>query len=189
MDYVTTGGIGHPLSVALPTGYVWEQPWVVNKAGFAFHNWYGFGKIDVDKAVALAKAYTSSLGTYTETHWADSSSDVPKNIPDYTASGVTSTLNVASSVKIEAVRLKLSVTHADVSELAVELTSPQGTKSILVNMRNSLTGVSNYVADIFLSNAFYQENSAGTWTLRVIDGKMGNTGTVTAWSLDFAGGT
>ncbi|MFM6930353.1 MAG: proprotein convertase P-domain-containing protein, partial [Bdellovibrio sp.] len=111
-------------------------------------------------------------------------------IPDNSATGGSTTLTVApgSNVKIEAVRLKLSVTHADVSELAIELTSPSGTKSILMNMRNSLTGVANLANDIFLSNAFYQENSQGVWTLKVIDGKSGNAGTITSWSLDFAGG-
>ncbi|MGE5086151.1 MAG: S8 family peptidase [Bacillota bacterium] len=190
MDYVTTGGIDHPLSVSLPSGYKWEQPWVVNKAGFAFHNWYGFGKIDVDGAVAMAKNYSSSLGTYTETNWENSSGAINVSIPDNSASGGVSSLTVASgsNVKIEAVRLKLSVTHSDISELAVELTSPSGTKSILVNMRNSLTGIANFANDVFLSNAFYQENSQGTWTLKVIDGKSGNSGTITGWSLDFTGG-
>jgi len=190
MNYVTTGGISHPLSVALPSGYTWEQTWVVNKAGFPFHNWYGFGKVDVDSAVAMAKSYTSNLGTYTETNWANSSGAISIAVPDNSAVGGSSTLTVASgsNVTIEAVRLKLSVTHADISELAVELTSPSGTKSILVNMRNSLTGISHFSNDIFLSNAFYQESSQGTWTLKVIDGRSGNTGTITSWSLDFTGG-
>lgn len=190
VDYVTTGGLKHPLSIALPSGYTWEQPWVVNKAGFPFQNWYGFGKIDVDAAVAMAKNYSSTLGTYAETNWENSSGAISIAVPDYSATGGSSTLTVApaSNVKIEAVRLKLSVTHADISELAVELTSPSGTKSIIVNMRNSLTGIANYSNDVFLSNAFYQENSQGTWTLKVIDGKSGNTGTITSWSLDFTGG-
>ncbi|MBO9668594.1 MAG: S8 family serine peptidase, partial [Bdellovibrio sp.] len=191
MDYVTTGGISHPKGVSLPSGYVWEMPWIVNGAGFKFQNWYGFGKVDVDAAVKMAQKYTSNLGSYNEESWGKHTlSGLSIGIPDNSATGGQSSMVVASAdnLKIESVRLKISVTHPNISELALELTSPSGTKSILVNARNSLVGISDYDNDIFLSNAFYQEKSAGTWKLRVVDALGGNTGTITSWSLNFTGG-
>lgn len=186
-DYVTTGSIAHPLGIAMPSGYAWEQAWKTNGAGFPFHNWYGFGRINVDAAVAMAKSYVSPLGNFTETAWAHTST-VSLNIPDFSATGVSSTMAVANNIRIEGVQLRVWITHADVSELALELTSPTGTKSIVINARNALVGLSNYAGETFLTNAFFQESSAGNWTLKVIDAKTGVTGTVTKWSLNFVGG-
>ena len=186
-DYVTTGSIAHPLGIAMPSGYAWEQAWKTNGAGFPFHNWYGFGRINVDAAVAMAKSYVSPLGNFTETAWAHTST-VSLNIPDFSATGASSTMAVANNIRIEGVQLRVWITHADVSELALELTSPTGTKSIVINARNALVGLPNYAGETFLTNAFFQESSAGTWTLKVIDAKTGVTGTVTRWSLNFVGG-
>ncbi|MEN0058477.1 MAG: S8 family serine peptidase [Bdellovibrio sp.] len=186
VNYRTTGSISHP-SESTPSSYVWEQVWVVNGAGFKFHNWYGFGRVNVDDAVTMAKSYTSPFGTLLETNWVDNITGLSESIPDNSATGASSTTNVGTSMKIEAVQLKVWITHPDVSQLAIELTSPSGTKSILVNMNNSLRNLADYDGEILLSNAFYRENSAGTWTLKVIDGKTGSSGTLTRWSLNFIG--
>lgn len=189
-DYVI-GDMAHPLSIALPSGYAWEQKWITNAAQFKYQNWFGFGRVNVDAAIDLAKSSITnplSLGVFTETNWANPNSGLSTAIPDNSATGASSAISIATSLTVEAVQIKVSITHADISELALELTSPSGTKSILVNARNSLTGIANYANDIFLSNAFYQENSSGTWTLKVIDAKAGNTGTLTDFSLNIYGG-
>ncbi|UYL09515.1 S8 family serine peptidase [Bdellovibrio sp. SKB1291214] len=192
MDYVTTGTIPHPLGLSVPAGYSWELPWKTNSAGFKFHNWYGFGKVDVDAAVAMAKSYTSMLGTFTEPNYV-SSGTLNVSIGDGSLGGaaisqISISGGTASSVKIESVRIKVSVTHSDVSQLALELTSPSGMRSILVNMRNSLTNLANYSDNVFASNAFYQESSAGLWTLKVIDGVGdGTSGSLTKWEIQFTG--
>lgn len=186
VNYVTTGSIPHPKETT-PPGAVWEQAWVENQAGFKFHNWYGFGRVDVDAAVALAKAYTSSFGTLQATNWADNSSGLNLVIPDNSATGVSHTMVVNTNIKIEAVQLRVWVTHTDISDLAIELTSPSGVKSIVVNMNNSLRGIGDYVGETFLVNAFYGEQTQGTWGIKVIDGKATHTGTVTRWNLNFLG--
>lgn len=191
VDNFVTGSISHPIST-MPSGYVWEQKWITNAANFKYQNWFGFGRIDVDAAVALAKSFTttpSNLGTFTETNWAHANTGLSLAIPDNSATGVTNVLNVAQNLTVEAVQIQVAITHADISELAIELTSPSGTKSILVNARNSLTGIANYTTEVFLSNAFYQEPSLGNWTVKVVDAKAGNTGTVTAFKLNIFGGS
>lgn len=188
-DY-QTGSISHPNN-AMPTSYVWEQKWITNAAGFKFQNWYGFGKINVDAAVAMAKDFITSpvnLGTFTETNWAHANTGLSIAIPDFSATGASSTINVATNLTVEAVQIRVQATHADISELALELTSPSGTKSIVVNGRNSLTGIPNYISETFLTNAFYGENTVGNWTLKVVDTKTGTTGTLTSFSINFFGG-
>lgn len=190
-DFYATGTISHPLSSVLPATYVWEQKWITNGAGFKFHNWYGFGRVNVDAAIALAQSAKTTpinLGTYTETNWSDTHTGLNLSIPDDSATGRTDTIAVATDIKIEGVQIRVGITHSDISELALELTSPAGTKSIIVNARNSLTGLADYVEETFLSNAFYQESSMGNWTLKVVDGKNLNTGTLTSFKINFVGG-
>jgi Regulatory P domain of the subtilisin-like proprotein convertases and other proteases len=187
LDYITSGYVPHPLGTASPTNYAWDQVWVTNKAGFHFHNWYGFGQVDVDAAVAMAKSYTSSFGTYQSTGWYDKA-NLSLAVPDNSATGVSSVMTVSSTVKVEAVQLRIYIAHNDLSELALELTSPSGTRSVVINMNNSLTGMKDYLGEVFLTNAFYQEVATGNWTLKVIDGKSGsNVGTLTRWSLNIWG--
>ncbi len=191
VDNYVTGSISHPLNLAMPSGYSWEQRWITNAAAFNFHNWYGFGRVDTDAAIALAKTIKVTplnLGTFTETNWAQINSSLALAIPDNTSTGVTNTINVPTALTVEAVQIKVNITHADISQLALELTSPSGTKSILVNGRNSLTGIADFVGETFLSNAFYQEPSAGVWTLRVIDTQAGTSGTLTSFSINIFGG-
>ncbi len=190
-DGYATGTLSHPLGTALPGGYFWDQKWITNAAQFKFHNWVGFGRVNVDAAVSLAKSLTASpisLGTFTETNWAHANIGLSTAIPDNSSAGATSVLNVVTNLTVEAIQIKVSITHADIAELALELTSPSGTKSVLVNARNSLTGVPNYINNVFLTNAFYQESSVGNWTLKVIDAKAGTTGTLTSFSLNVFGG-
>lgn len=181
----------HPLAEArgfvLPTDYVYELAWTQNAAGFHFHNWYGFGLVDVDAAVALAKNYTANLGPYNEFTVSSNLSE-PLAIPDFSSTGVSHTLNITQNFKIESVRVSLSVFHNDISDLAIELTSPSGTKSILMNIQNSLVGMASYTEqNVLLSNAFYQENSAGLWTIRILDGDAGITGRLDKWNLHISG--
>lgn len=193
VEYITDGSItpNAQLVGALPTNAVWEQVWKTNGAGRPFHNWYGFGRVNVDAAVAMAKSYTFPLGaTFMETGWgANTRSGLSIGIPDFSATGASDTMtaSVGGITKLEAVQLRVYITHPYISDLAIELTSPSGMKSIIVNMQNSLRGIQNYQGSTMLTNAFYQENPAGNWTIRVIDGKAGNTGTLTGWSLNFFG--
>lgn len=187
VNYKTSGSIPHPQSEAIPSGAVWEQVWVENKGGFKFHNWYGFGRIDVDKAVSLAKSYTSQFATQQETNWVDDSPGLSKDIPDNSASGASDTMNVETNLKIEAVQIRVWIEHTNISDLAFELVGPSTTKSIVVNMNNSLRGIANYEGEVFLTNAFYGERTLGNWTLKVIDGKSTHTGRLTRWSINFLG--
>jgi subtilisin family serine protease len=71
-----------------PTGYKWDEGWVTNAAGFRFSNYYGFGKIDVDKAITFASAYTSLF----KSPLLESSQSVTglnEAVPDFSSTGAT----------------------------------------------------------------------------------------------------
>lgn len=189
----TAGNTSHPEGADYSlTNHTYQQGWVQNNAGIFFHNWYGFGGVDVDAAVAMAKTYDLTLlGTLNETlnndgSWKFSSGTIALAIPDKSATGVSSSISVTDSLKIEAVEIELSVTHTHTSDLGVELTSPSGTKSILLNINSFIPGV-NFNAIHLNTNAFLDEMANGSWTLKVIDGFLSDTGTLTHWKIKING--
>ena len=86
-------------------------------AGYDFHNWYGFGAVDIDAAVAMASDYTAdSLGAFVESDWFDGSVDaeMPLSIPDADGAGTSAVLDVAGlpdTANIEAVVLEIDAEH------------------------------------------------------------------------------
>ena len=170
------------------TPAVLQHGWITNAAGYNFHNWYGFGAVDVDAAVALAATHVpDSLGAFTESDPVRLATGV--TIPDHDGGGLTQTQNVTGlsrTANVEAVQLRIEVTHAKPWDLGFELISPAGTRSVINPVFNhALNGVDSPLDWTILSNAFYGEPPTGEWTLNVIDAAEGNVGTLDAWSLIF----
>lgn len=178
--------------VASPTGHTWEQGWVTNAAQFHFHNRYGFGLVQTDAAIAMAKLAPPNLGSFqrtlnTDGTWMHVRGPFTRAIPDNSATGVTDTVSITQNYIIEAVQIRVRATHANIGQLGWELTSPAGTKSIVIPINNALEGLANFSGETFLTNAFYGETSAGTWTLKAIDGRTGTTGNFTGWEILISG--
>ena len=171
---------------------VLRHPWATNGAGYDFHNWYGFGAVSVDALLAAAANYTpGSLGPYTrETGEAYARSE-PVAIPDNDGAGVTQHLLVESvddARRIESLTLAFKITHPFTNDLGITLTSPAGTKSVLLPVYSE-TLVGNADLDWeLLSNAFYGESPNGEWTIHVIDAATGDVGMLDSWQLNFTFG-
>lgn len=169
-----------------PAGYVWDDSWITNAAGFRFSNYFGFGRVNVDKAIEFASTYK----TIFKTAMVKSSSSVTGlniAVPDFSATGETSTIAFASDITIEGVQITPDVVHPNAGELAIELISPRGLRSVVVPMNNAMDKIPNIQNSRFLTNAFYQESSMGTWTMKVIDGRAGNAGSIKGWKIEFSG--
>ena len=169
-----------------PAAYVAEPAWTKNAAGFFFHDWYGFGMVDASAAVNMAKTYAVNLGTQADTGFIASAGALGLVIPDDSATGVANSLNVPNTPSIqfiEAVQIRVNITHAFTGDLGIELTSPGGTRSVLKTIRDGFAGSANLSDMILLSNAFYGENPTGSWTLKVVDGNVGDIGTLNSWAI------
>lgn len=186
----SSGSTTHPLGADL-SGHVYQNGWVTNAAGFHFHNWFGFGLVDTEAAINLAKS--NSINLYNE-KYTDTPIDqfyktgnINLSIPDNSAVGSTSTISVDKhNLVIEHVQIKINITHTYSSDLGIEITSPSGTTSKLLNINSGLVG-GNLTNLTLGSNAFYGERTSGTWTLKVIDGYAGDTGTIVNWALSIVG--
>lgn len=167
-----------------------QTAWAVNAAGYGFHNWYGFGALDLDAAVEFVEEYTpDSLGTFRQSGWFNSSVDVA--IPDEDGSGVTQTVAVNgldSSADIEAVILEVDIDHPFPNDLGIDIVSPRGTRSIVNPAFNETlaTGTSGLpLRWRVLTNAYYGESPSGTWNIEVYDVADGDTGRLNSWRLRF----
>ena len=165
-----------PTSVVLPSGeqYVPEPAWTKNAAGYWFDNWYGFGLVDGRAAVDMARGYT----TYLTGAMLEDTASFPANgqsgepvEPQGDATGLEIKLPASGNVQsVEYVQVSIDMVSADLSDLAVEVISPGGTRSVLQNAYNGYENTGAPVEGWLLaSNAFNGESALGTWTIRFID--------------------
>ena len=184
-------------AVSLQVGdgeFVAHQGWVENAAGYAFNNRYGFGRPDAGAAVELARSGSVSLPELIESEWIayDFGDDVLE-IPDNDAQGVTLTFDYGDDVTVEGVQFGFDIINIDLfeaynmlipgttaaSDIAIEVTSPAGTTSVISTSRNGLgsiqglgspfIGLSYATEGPMLTNAFLGESAQGTWTVRILD--------------------
>lgn len=168
--------------------YQASQGWVTNAAGYNFHNWYGFGAMNVDAAVAMAKNYPAGSLPVLQDRLFDSALTSPAMIPDNNASGQISTIDVTEDLTIENLFVQIAIQHPDTAEVGIEITSPQGTRSILLNIRSAVKSSLNEIGGVvFGSNAFYGEKTKGIWTLKVLDSWPLNKGTLRLFKLRILG--
>lgn len=158
--------------------------WVNNSAGFSHHNWYGFGAIDTDAAVALAKSFPAgTLGEQNITPWEDTEVEIDATLPEMTERTYSITNNDGGT--IEWVRLKIDFSIEEPGGLGIRLESPSGTVSTLLQP-NTNFAVNPNRAVYLASAAFYGEDSAGTWKLRLFDHlEDGNELELRSWALKF----
>ena len=163
------------------------QAWTENAAGYKYHDWYGFGAVDLDAAVEMAEDYTpDSLGEFRETSWFEQTTSIA--IPDDNGTGVTQTVSVnglPDDATIEAVLLEVDISHEFPNDLGIHLVSPGGTRSVVNQVYNETLAIKNVdqIRWRLLSNAFYGEEPGGDWQIEVFDADVDDTGDLDAWRL------
>jgi subtilisin family serine protease len=170
--------------------YEAEPAWIINKAtpAFHYHNWYGFGLVNADAAVTMAKGYTAgAFGALVDTGTL-SSGPLNLAIPDNSTTGAGSSITVGGSPGfVEAIQISVTAKHTFTGDLAIELTSPKGTRSVLKTGDDGFGGAPNLSGMVLISNAFYGENPAGPWSLKVVDIAPQDVGSLASWTLRIYG--
>ena len=141
-------------------------------------------------------------GTATTTY---TSTDVPKPVPDNSTTGNTSAITVSDTHLVTKVTVRMSMTHTFDGDLNLSLIAPNGTIVPLSSRRGS--SGDNFTNTVFddaattpiasgtspFTGSFTPESplnvvngipANGAWTLKVVDTASGDTGTITAFSLD-----
>lgn len=174
VDPQHTGVISTSVIDGNSTPVVLDQGWVKNAAGHWFSNSYGFGSVDAGAAVRMAKNYTNYFSSLqSATLPAQLSTNV--NVPNGNTTGSTLTFNMSPPFSVvEQVVVTVNITASPALTCnQIELSSPAGTKSILMHAGNGFSNQGVLQTSIpgtrFMSNAFYGESGAGAWTLRFLD--------------------
>ncbi len=167
-----------------------------NGGGLSYNHDYGFGLVDAHAAVRLAETWTQQ-GTFANQRTYTESAAPRLAIPDGSAAGVSSTINVSATelpanISIDRVEVGLNISHTWIGDLIVTLTGPGGTMSTLIN-RPGVSSSSAFGTSqdniVFTTDSvhFWGETAQGNWTLTVKDVASGDTGTLNSWSIQFIG--
>ncbi|WP_348698764.1 S8 family serine peptidase [Duganella fentianensis] len=152
----------------------------------------GFGQVDALAAVRLAAGWEGVPQTVANTVEVLAAKTVGLAIPDKNASGITSSISIASDMVVERVDVSVNITHPFIGDLEVSLISPAGTVSNLM-YRPAAGNLSAYgssqndVHFTFDTVLNWGESAAGTWQLVVRDLTGGDIGTFSDWKLDLIG--
>ncbi len=164
-----------------------------NGGGMHFSNDLGFGVVDANVAVNLARAWPAN-------NWSDSSNLVTTTVTQSAATTVginataDSSLSFASDLRIQHVQVTIHDTNLLAVHTELVLISPDGTHSVLLDRPGVVGGIDatgglDLSGDVITSNAFWGESSTGTWTLQVQDVNGNAIGTIQNWNLTVWGDT
>jgi len=166
-----------------------DADWVANGIGLPVNHNYGFGVVDADAAVTVAKTWTN-LGT--EVSYVSPLYTVNTPVPDNNAIGVSSTVTIAGSniAEIESIEITFSSTdHTYSGDLEIILTNiTTGTTSMLSEVHGCISDICTAHDNwIFSSVRHLGEAADGDWTLTVRDRVADDVGTFQSWKLMFYG--
>jgi subtilisin-like proprotein convertase family protein len=156
-----------------------DQQWAKNGAGLSFNPKYGFGMVNAEEAVKKAVNWS----TVNPSSYIPYKKQVDMLIPDNSATGITSTINVnaATDYRMEHVEVIINAAHEYRGQLEIALTSPSGTKSILAEAHEDAG--ENYDSWTFMTLQNWGEEIQGDWQLSVVDAQGGHIGSLISWEL------
>jgi subtilisin-like proprotein convertase family protein/subtilisin family serine protease len=154
-----------------------DTDWQVNGAGHHINHKYGFGRINAAYAVNLAKQWQT---VSQEKTFASQSLLLNLSIPDKNDTSLQSNIAIQADLSVEHVAVILTTNHSCAEQLDIELISPSGTSSMLMQ---SYSGITSYDEWMFTSTRHWGEYSDGTWILEIKDTTPGCSGTLKQWQL------
>ena len=112
-------------------------------------------------------------------------------IPDNDDDGITDTLSWTAGGTVSTLEIYVNITHPFISDLSVEVTSPNGGSPTTVRLHNKTGGSSDDIIGWYPSplvpdqslSAFDGQDMAGTWSLKVVDSYATDTGTLNFWGV------
>ena len=154
---------------------------------YAFNHEYGFGVVDAGAAVNLADNWVSAPPLLEIAADAD---DHDIEIPDFWSEEqpVQSAVQLGTDVTFtEFVEVNVSLRHRSFRDLRIDLVSPSGTVSNLLEPFDTSYPIRLETSMRLGSARHLGENPNGWWVLRVSDGMRSYSGTLESWSIKVYG--
>ena len=150
---------------------------------------FGFGLVDAHAAVRLAETWTVAHTAANE-----SSISVAGNVgsntalADFHSNVYTSTVSSAyQDFSIDWIEIDISLLHTHIGDLKIELVSPTGTHSLLMDRPTGGQNPRDNLTFTFSTNHDWGESPVGNWSLIVTDNGTGGTGSMLSYALHFYG--
>lgn len=170
----------------------------LNMGGLRFNDDLGFGIVDAHAAVRLAETWQGTRTARNEVMASDRLLGLRDAIPDGAGTGLSYTFSIDSHIDVEHVELAVDIRHERLGDLIVELVSPSGTVSTLLNrptvtderpfgLVGEFSGLPTHLVFTLQSVQFMGEDARGAWTVRVRDVRAEETGSVRGLSLKVYG--
>jgi subtilisin-like proprotein convertase family protein len=157
---------------------------MVNGGGFVFDRSVGFGRLDADAAVRLARHWTAQSTAANERQLGADLDSTPTSDGDISV--FSAHIAQGAAFNLDAVELTLTLVDPNLRNLRIEVISPDGTRSLITENMVPAGGRTN-LNFAFTSVAHRGEDVAGTWRLE-LSHPGGNPGMlVSAAKLDFFG--
>ncbi|RYV02256.1 peptidase S8 [Shewanella sp. OPT22] len=140
----------------------------------------------------MVRAYSTFSGVKLQADFTESSTTPPGgaasytnngnySIPDNSAAGVSSPINVTRTGDSGSVTVAVDISHTYIGDLEVRLVSPTGAFAVL---HANDGGGSNDITQTYTAD-FSGVESSGTWTLKAVDNARRDIGTINSWTLNF----
>lgn len=156
--------------------------WIQNAAGHDVNYNFGFGAIDADASTQLAQSWTNVIAV---TEFNSGNITVGQSIPDNNTTGVSRTVSVPQNITVEHVELVMDVSHNNIGDLRITITSPGGTECAVAKTGgSSQNNLNNY---LFTSVRTWDEQSSGDWVITVSDRSGGTSGVWNDFSMKIYG--
>ncbi|XP_044134869.1 proprotein convertase subtilisin/kexin type 4 [Bufo gargarizans] len=158
--------------------------WVINGVGRKVSHHYGYGLLDAGKLVDLAlKWQTTRPQRMCLVRLVSNPQRISSHlVVSLSVSGCSGTPNFILS--LEHVQAQVSLSFTRRGDLEIYLTSPMGTRSVLVALRPYDTSSAGYKNWSFMSTHTWDENPQGTWTLELVNkGDYRNIGFLNSFVL------
>ncbi len=185
--------------LALSATHPDSMSWKVNAAsnfnlgGMQFNDSLGFGLVDAYSAVRLAQTWTQTDTAINEISASARAFGLREAIPDGD-SAYTKTFRIDSDLRVEHIELGIDLRHTRLGDLILEVTSPSGTVSRLMDrptvnaeqpfgLSGEDSGIPTHLLWDFSSVQFWGEEAAGDWTISIKDVRAEQTGTLSSLSL------
>lgn len=105
--------------------------------------------------------------------------DTSMDIPDNDEQGISSVIDVPTSMTVGQLEVKIDITHTWIADLKIVLS--HGDKQVV--LWNGEGGHTHDIHQVFQPAEFSDMDAQGSWTLTVSDSMDQDTGTLTYWSL------
>ena len=179
--------------------------WKVNAAdshnlgGLYFNDDMGFGIVNAHSAVRLAETWSATNTAHNEAFAGARLLDISEVIPDGDQEGgYVATFDINSDIDVEHIELGIDIRHERLGDLRIEVTSPNGTISTVLDRPSATegrpfglfgeySGLPNHLMFDLSSAQFYGEDGKGEWQVVVRDVRAEEVGKLYGLSLKVYG--